>query len=185
MYKFFKRLIDLILGIIIGILLTPFMIVTYIVLKIDLGGKTFFKQERIGLNMTPFICYKFKSMKDDTTLAHNDRITRVSQVIRHSGLDELPQIFNIIKGDMSFVGPRPLMTNDKTMPEYFLDKKRYNVKPGVFGLAQYHGRRYITNEDKFKYDMEYVDKASLFLDFKLFFMCIYQVISQFLRIYKK
>ena len=121
MYKNVKRLIDFFLGLIILALIWPIIIIVYIILKIDLGGKIIFKQERLGLNMKPFIIYKFKSMKDDTTLSHNERITKVSFWLRRSGLDELPNIFNIIKGDMSFVGPRALMAHDDTMPKEFLN----------------------------------------------------------------
>lgn len=178
MYKIIKRFLDLLLGLIVLVLISPFLILVYIVLKIDIGGKIIFKQERFGLNMEPFVLYKFKSMLDDTTLAHDDRITKVSLWIRRLGLDELPNIFNIIKGDISFVGPRPLMTNDDTMPDYAYDKKRYSVKPGLFGLAQYKGRRNINTKNKIKYDLEYVDNISFWLDFKLLFLSIFEVISE-------
>lgn len=117
-------------------------------------------------------------MKEDTSLSHDDRITKVGLWIRRLGLDELPNIFNIIKGDISFVGPRPLMTNDDTMPDYALNPKRYIVKPGLFGLAQYKGRRNINTKNKIKYDLEYVDKISFILDLKLLFLSIFEVISE-------
>src|SRR5574344_392529 len=185
MYKYIKRLIDLILSIIITIIISPLLLITYLILTIDLGGNIIFKQERIGLNMKNFVIYKFKSMLDDTTLSHDARITKVCLWIRRFGLDELPNIFNIIKGDMSFVGPRPLMAHDETMPKEAFNIKRYTVKPGVFGLAQYHGRRNITTEKKLKYDLEYAKNESFILDFKLFFMSIYEVIKENINFIKK
>lgn len=185
MYKYVKRFIDIVLGIFILLLIWPIIVVIYIILKIDLDGKIIFKQERLGLNMKPFTIYKFKSMLDDTSLSHDERITKCSFVIRRSGMDELPNLFNIIKGDMSFVGPRALMAVDKTMPKEFLNPKRYTVKPGVFGLAQYHGRRNITNSRKLKYDLEYADRECFSLDFKLFFLSIFEVIGEMISYVKK
>ena len=96
MYKYVKRFIDIVLGIFILLLIWPIIVVIYIILKIDLGGKIIFKQERLGLNMKPFTIYKFKSMLDDTSLSHDERITKCSFVIRRSGMDELPNLFNMI-----------------------------------------------------------------------------------------
>jgi lipopolysaccharide/colanic/teichoic acid biosynthesis glycosyltransferase len=178
MYKYVKRFIDIILSLILIVLLLPLMIIVYIILKLELGGKIIFKQERFGLNKKVFTIYKFKSMKEDTTLSYDERITKTCLWIRRSGVDELPNIFNILKGDMSFVGPRPLMAHDDSMPEIAYNPKRYKVKPGVFGLAQYHGIRKINTTAKINYDLEYVDKESFSLDFKLFFLTIYEVIRE-------
>lgn len=185
MYKYIKRIIDIILSLLLIILLLPILLIVYLILKFDIGGKIIFKQERFGLNKKIFILYKFKSMKDDQTLSHDERITKTCLWIRRSGLDELPNIFNILKGDMSFVGPRPLMAHDDTMPKSAYNPKRYEVKPGVFGLAQYHGRRSITTSAKLKYDLEYVDQISFWLDFKLFFLTIFEVIGEIISFMKK
>ncbi len=184
MYKYIKRLIDIILAIVILVLVLPVMLIIYLILKINLKGKTLFKQERIGQYKKPYIMYKFKTMKDDTSLPRAERITKTSKIIRHSGLDELPQLINIIKGDMSFIGPRPFMTNDD-LPENSYNPKRYLVKPGVFGYAQAHGRRYITHDEKIINDLKYIDKISFRTDFILFFKTIFIVLSQFLDVFKK
>ena len=183
MYKYVKRLFDIIFGIIILILVFPIMIIVYLILKIDLKGKTIFKQERIGQYKKPYIMYKFKTMKDNRNLPKEKRVTKISKIIRHSGLDELPQLINIIKGDMSFIGPRPFMTNDK-LPENSYNPKRYLVRPGVFGNAQASGRRYITHNEKIRNDLIYVDEISFKTDFKLFFKTIYVVLSQFRDVFK-
>ncbi|MDD2409238.1 MAG: sugar transferase [Bacilli bacterium] len=182
MYKYIKRLLDFIMALIFLIILFPLMVIIFLILKINLKGKTIFKQERMGLYKKPFIIYKFKSMKDDITLNRDQRITKVSKVIRQSGLDELPQLFNIIKGDMSFIGPRPFMTKDK-LPKNSYNPKRYLVKPGVFGYAQSEGRRYSTHDNKIKNDLKYVDEISFKIDIKLFFKSILIVIIQFFDLF--
>lgn len=182
MYKYIKTILDFTLAIILLIILFPLIVITYIILKIDLKGKIFFKQERIGLNKKPFIIYKFKSMKDNKNLKREDRITKVGKVIRQTGLDELPQLINILKGEMSFVGPRPFMTHDN-LPENSYNPKRYLVKPGVFGYAQSKVRRYSTHDDKIAYDLKYVDEISFTTDLILFFKSVFIVIIQFFDLF--
>lgn len=183
MYKYIKRILDLILALIFLIILSPLMIMIYLILKMNLKGKTIYKQERMGIYKKPFIMYKFKSMKDDINLPRIDRITKTSRIIRQSGLDELPQLINILKGDMSFIGPRPFMTNDN-LPKNSYNPKRYLVKPGVFGYAQSKGRRYSTHNNKIENDLKYVDEISFMTDLKLFFKTIFVVIAQFFDIFK-
>lgn len=182
MYKYIKRLLDFTFALFLLIILLPLMIIIFLILKIDLKGKTIYKQERMGINKKPFIMYKFKSMKDEVTLPRLERITKVSRIIRQSGIDELPQLINILKGDMSFIGPRPFMTNDN-LPKNSYNPKRYLVKPGVFGYAQSEGRRYSTHDNKIKNDLKYVDEISFKTDIKLFFKSILIVIIQFFDLF--
>jgi len=167
----------------IGLILTfPLMVITYIIIRIYIGKPVFFAQKRPGVDEKIFTIYKFRTMTDDRDSSGNllpdeDRLKGVGKLIRSLSLDELPQLFNVIKGEMSIVGPRPLLIeylplyNDK-------QKRRHNVKPGITGLAQIKGRNSISWKEKFDYDIEYVDKIGLWLDIKIIYWTIIKVIKK-------
>jgi len=178
MYKYIKRGFDFGASLCLIIVLSPFLLILYTLLRINVGGAPgFYLQPRYGIKKTPFVMYKFKTMIDDHSLDDALRVTKFSTFVRNTGLDELPQLFNILKGDMSFVGPRPFMIND-VLPKNSYNPKRYLVKPGVFGLAQANGRRYVTHNQKIAWDLEYVDRISFMTDLKVFFKSIWVVIIQ-------
>ncbi|HIU64735.1 MAG TPA: sugar transferase [Candidatus Avacidaminococcus intestinavium] len=172
MYKnYFKRLIDIILSFLAIIILLPILILFFLLIKIKLGSPVFFKQERPGLNGHIFYIYKFRTMSDardnDGNLLPNEqRLTRFGRIIRSTSIDELPELINILNGDMSIVGPRPLLV--KYLPLYNeAQKRRHDVRPGLTGLAQINGRNALTWEEKFQYDIEYVDNITFLGDIKI------------------
>ena len=181
MYTYVKRFIDIIGSIVFMIIFSPLMLVIYIMLKINLGGKMVYKQERYGLNRKVFNIYKFKTMHDDHSIEHNLRLTKFSEFVRKTGLDELPQLLNIFKGEMSLIGPRPFMVHDPSLPDSAHHPKRYKVKPGVLGMAQAKGRRWSTHDEKMMWDLKYVDEISFWTDFKLFFSSIRVVFIQLFK----
>ncbi|SFC21414.1 Sugar transferase involved in LPS biosynthesis (colanic, teichoic acid) [Flagellimonas taeanensis] len=166
-----KRSLDFLIALFGIILLSPFFIVITIALWIDFQGNPFFRQDRPGKNEKIFNILKFKTMndkKDDdgNLLPDNQRITKMGRLIRKTSLDEIPQLFNILMGDMSLVGPRPLRTF--YLPYYNeVEKLRHTVRPGITGLAQISGRNYLTWEERFGMDVEYVRNMSLSMDFKI------------------
>jgi lipopolysaccharide/colanic/teichoic acid biosynthesis glycosyltransferase len=166
-----KRSLDFLTSLFGILLLSPFFIVITIVLWIDFKGNPFFKQDRPGKDEKIFTILKFKTMNDkrDKTgnlLPDNQRITKMGRLIRKTSLDEIPQLFNILMGDMSLVGPRPLRTF--YLPYYNeVEKLRHTVRPGITGLAQISGRNYLTWEERFGMDVEYVRNMSLSMDFKI------------------
>ena len=160
--KYIKRLLDIIISFILIVILFPIFVIMFIITKLEFSGKAIFKQERIGLNEKTYTIYKFKTMKDDTK-----EVTKLSRFIRRVGLDELPQLFNVLKGDMSLIGPRPFIVDDPLPIMY--DKKRHTVKPGITGLSQVSGRREITHKRKLELDNEYVNNISFKLDLYIFF----------------
>lgn len=182
MYIRIKRVLDLILAIIILIFLAIPMILVAIAIKLEDGGPVIYKSKRMGKGMKIFNTYKFRSMKTGRTeleslLTHDEMVTKVGRFIRKTSLDELPQIFNIIKGEMSFIGPRPWI------PEYyewFTDeqKRRVDILPGISGLAQTKGRNGISIFKKIDYDLEYIEKISFKQDCKLLFESILAVFSK-------
>lgn len=171
-----KRLVDILISLIALIILSPiFLIVAYKVRK-NLGSPIFFYQERPGKNGKLFKMIKFRSMKDafdgdGNPLPDEKRITPFGQKLRSTTLDEMPQLFNVLKGDMSIVGPRPQLAEflDHYTPEQM---RRHEVKPGMTGLAQVNGRNNLDWEDKFKLDIEYVETHNVFLDFKIMFKTV-------------
>lgn len=187
MYRVIKRIIDFIFSVIMLILLAPIMIIISIIIKFDSNGPIIFKQERIGKDGVSFTIYKFRTMvvnaeKIGTGLdsyENDNRVTKVGKILRNTSLDEIPQIFNILKGDMSFIGPRPPVTyHPYEYAEYPEEiKKRFSVKPGVTGYAQINGRNELTWSEKFKYDLYYVDNISFILDFKILLLTILKVIK--------
>lgn len=183
MYKnVIKRVCDLILALLLLVLAFIPMIIVAICIKIEDGGPIIYKSKRVGKNCKVFNVYKFRSMKVDrqelhSNLSHEQMVTRVGKVIRKTSLDELPQLINILKGEMSFIGPRPWI------PEYyewFTDeqKKRNNVLPGISGLAQVKGRNGISIFKKIEYDLYYVEHISMWLDIKIVFETIVQVFKK-------
>ena len=178
---FIKPLGDLIISLLLLIILSPIIILTAILLIAN-NGKIFFFQQRPGLNSKPFKIVKFKTMRDafdnyGVPLPDDVRLTRVGSIVRSASLDELLQLINVLKGDMSLVGPRPLLMQYLT--RYNTEQaKRHNVKPGITGWAQVNGRNAISWEQKFKLDIEYVEKQSFALDLKILWMTLLNVLQR-------
>ena len=180
MYKIFiKPAIDFLLALIILCLIWPALILLAVILSIQNLGTPFFKQIRPGKNGKLFTIYKFKTMRDTrddqgNLLPDNQRLTAIGKIVRKLSLDELPQLWNILKGEMSFVGPRPLLP--EYLPLYNLEQqKRHWVKPGITGWAQVNGRNAISWQQKFEYDKWYVEHQSFKLDIKILFMTINKI----------
>jgi len=176
-----KRLSDLLVGLSgLLILFLPIIIIS-ILIKLTSGGPIFFRQARPGKDGTIFYLYKFRTMKDlrndkGEIAPDEKRITKVGKLLRQLSLDELPELFNILKGDMSIVGPRPLLV--KYLDRYSSEQaRRHEVKPGITGWAQVNGRNAITWEEKFRYDLWYIDNWSLWLDIKIIFLTIIKAIK--------
>ena len=182
MYKsYLKNIIDLFCGLFIFILLIPILIILSILVFLSIGSPIFFKQERIGKNNKPFIMYKFRTIREpkdgENRLSSDaDRVTKVGAFLRKTSLDELPEIINVIKGEMSLVGPRPLL--DLHL-ELFNDQqlKRHDVKPGMTGLAQVMGRQSLSFTQRTDLDVKYVDNLSLWLDIKIIIKTVLVVLG--------
>ena len=180
--KYVKHFFDFILSLIAIIILSPIYIVVAILVKIKLGSPIIFTQERPGKNEKIFKMYKFRSMtskKDENgnLLPDEVRLTSFGKKLRSTSLDELPELFNILKGDMSIVGPRPLLV--KYLPLYNeIQKHRHDVKPGLTGWAQVNGRNALSWEEKFQYDVEYTEKCSFFMDLKILLMTVKSVLKK-------
>ena len=183
MYRhFIKPFCDFFLAFLLLIILSPIILLTAILLLITNNGKIFFFQQRPGLNSKPFEIIKFKTMRDafdndGVPLSDDIRLTRFGSIVRSASLDELLQLINVLKGNMSLVGPRPLLM--QYLPRYSPEQaKRHNVKPGITGWAQVNGRNAISWEQKFKLDVEYVEKQSFILDLKILWMTFLNVIQR-------
>lgn len=181
MYRFFlKRLIDFFLSLIILILVSPIILAFTIILYFVNDGEPFFFQERPGFKARSFKVIKFRSMnnkKDENgvLLPDNIRLTQMGKLVRQTSIDELPQLINVLKGDMSLVGPRPLLF--KYIPLYSEEqKRRHDVRPGITGLAQVSGRNSISWTEKFSHDVYYVDNLSFLLDIKILFLTLKKVL---------
>ncbi|HZK33920.1 MAG TPA: sugar transferase [Bacillota bacterium] len=180
--KHIKRLLDVVLSFIAIIVLSPLLLSIAVLVRVKLGGLVIFKQERPGLNGKIFTMYKFRTMTNDKNekgklLANEDRLTKFGRILRATSLDELPGLFNILKGDMSFIGPRPLLV--EYLPLYNdQQKRRHIVKPGLSGLAQVNGRNAISWEEKFDLDLKYIDNISFSLDLKLVFQTFFKVFKR-------
>lgn len=183
MYKtFIKPIADYLISFILLVMLSPFILITILLLLIANKGSVFFLQMRPGLNAQPFKIIKFKTMRDafdeyGRPLPDAIRLTKVGRFIRATSLDEVLQLINVLKGEMSLIGPRPLLMQylERYTPE---QARRHQVKPGITGLAQVNGRNAISWEEKFKYDIEYVDKQSFLLDIKILCMTFVNVLQQ-------
>lgn len=166
--KYIKRLLDRFLAIIAIVILSPVLFIVAVLVRFKLGSPVLFTQDRPGLNGKIFRMYKFRSMtnkkdKDGKLLSDDERLTSFGRILRSTSLDELPELFNIAKGDMAIIGPRPLLV--EYLPYYTEEEKhRHDVKPGLSGLAQVHGRNAISWEEKFAWDLKYVNKITFFGD---------------------
>ena len=180
--KYIKRLMDIILSFIAIIVLLPVFLVVGVLVRIKLGSPVLFKQKRPGLNEKIFTLYKFRTMTDKKDengelLPDSERLTRFGKILRSTSLDELPELFNILIGDMSIVGPRPQLIKDMV----FMSQKqrlRHNAMPGLTGLAQIKGRNEISWEEKLNYDIQYVSKISFVLDVKIICKTITSVMKR-------
>lgn len=180
--KYIKRILDFLFSLIAIIILSPILLIVAIIVRIKLGTPIIFKQSRPGLNEKIFTLYKFRTMTDKTDengkiLPDSERMTKFGKLLRKTSIDELPELINILKGDMSFVGPRPLLV------EYLKlyneeQRKRHLVKPGLTGLAQIHGRNLASWQEKFKWDLEYIENISFKLDVSIFFKTIVKVLKK-------
>jgi undecaprenyl phosphate N,N'-diacetylbacillosamine 1-phosphate transferase len=174
--KYIKRPMDFILSLCAIVVLAPVLLIIAIMVRVKLGSPVLFKQKRPGLNEKIFTLYKFRTMTDERDengelLPDDIRLTRFGKFLRSTSLDELPELFNIIKGDMSIVGPRPLLI--QYLPLYDdHQKRRHEVRPGLSGHAQVNGRNAISWEDKFELDVEYVDNVSFIGDWKIIFLTL-------------
>lgn len=181
--KYIKRLLDSVFSLLALLLLSPFLLIVALWLHFaNKGAGAFFSQERPGKDEKIFRLYKFKSMTDERDADGNllpdaQRLTPIGRFIRKTSIDELPQLWNVLKGDMSFIGPRPLLK--KYLPLYSVEQsRRHIVRPGITGWAQINGRNAIGWNQKFRYDVWYVDHISLLLDAKIFFTTIMNVLKR-------
>ena len=183
MYRcYIKSLIDILISFIIFVIILPVLIIVTFLLFFANQGKPFFIQLRPGKNGELFKIIKFKTMNDKKDnngklLPDVDRLTKIGKLVRKTSIDEIPQLFNVLKGEMSLIGPRPLL------PEYLplfdeFQKRRHEVKPGITGLAQVNGRNTISWQQKFEYDVRYVANLSFLLDCKIVFLTIKKVINR-------
>lgn len=183
MYKlFFKRIIDIFLSVIFILLFWWLYIIIVILVRRKLGSPVIFRQKRPGLNEKIFTMYKFKTMTDKkdengNLLPDKDRLTKFGKFLRSTSLDEIPELLNVLKGEMSLVGPRPLLV--EYLSKYTKEeKRRHEVRPGITGFAQVNGRNNTTWEERFKNDIYYVENISFLLDIKI-------IIKTFLKVIKK
>jgi sugar transferase EpsL len=177
-----KRTCDIVGAAVVLILMTPVMILTGLLILVFMGRPVFFRQERPGLHGEPFTLHKFRTMKDERDaegrpLGDELRLTRLGRVLRSSSIDELPTLLNVLKGEMSLVGPRPLLT--EYLPLYDVEQsRRHEVKPGITGLAQVMGRNAIPWERKFELDVWYVEHRTLALDMRILFKTLANVFKR-------
>lgn len=180
--KYIKRILDLILSLMALILLMPLMIIIGILVRINLGSPIIFKQKRPGKNEKIFTLYKFRTMTDKRDIDGNllpdeYRLTKFGKFLRSTSLDELPELINIIKGDMAIVGPRPLLV--EYLPYYTEEEKhRHDVRPGLTGLAQVNGRNLLEWDERLKKDLEYINSISVKNDLFIIFRTIINVIKR-------
>ncbi|TQO58797.1 sugar transferase [Paraclostridium bifermentans] len=182
MQKFIKRAIDILGSSLGGLLISPILIIIAILIRIKLGSPIFFTQDRVGKDGKVFKIVKFRTMleaydKFGELLSDKERVTSFGNFLRSTSLDELPELINVLKGDMSLVGPRPLLVEYIGLysKEQF---RRHEVRPGMTGWAQVNGRNNLNWDDKFKMDVEYVDNVNLLLDIKILFLTIFKVLKR-------
>jgi Bacterial sugar transferase. len=174
--------LDIILSLIAIIVLSPVILIVAVLVKINMGSPVIFRQNRPGLNEEIFTMYKFRTMTDErdengNLLPNEKRLTPFGKFLRSTSLDELPELINILKGDMSIVGPRPLLV--KYLPLYNdLQRRRHEVRPGLTGLAEVKGRDELSWDERFRYDIYYVDNISLLLDFKIILKTVVVVLQR-------
>lgn len=185
--KAVKRLLDLFMATVILIICSPVMLIVMLLIKIESPGSAVFKQERIGKNGRVFTMYKFRSMKQNSEHTGSGvysgkgdaRVTRLGKVLRATSIDELPQLINIFRGDMSFIGPRPPLTYHPWNWEEYTDeqKRMFEIRPGLTGWAQVHGRRNVEWNERIRLNVWYVDNMSFCLDVKIIFLTIGKVFT--------
>lgn len=180
--KFFKRFLDIIISLIFILCFWWLYIVIAILVRIKLGSPVLFKQDRPGLNEKIFKMYKFRTMtdekdKDGNLLPDTDRLTKFGKFLRSTSLDEIPELWNVLKGEMSLVGPRPLLVSYLTKYNEY-EKRRHEVRPGITGWAQINGRNNTTWEERFKNDIYYVESISFKLDLKIIIKTILKVLKR-------
>lgn len=182
MQKFIKRAIDILGSFLGGLLISPILIIIAILIRVKLGSPIFFTQDRVGKDGKVFKIVKFRTMleaydKFGEPLSDKKRVTSFGNFLRSTSLDELPELINVLKGDMSLVGPRPLLVEyiDLYSKEQF---RRHEVRPGMTGWAQVNGRNSLDWDEKFKMDVEYVDNVNLLLDIKILFLTIFKVLKR-------
>lgn len=181
-YKYIKRILDIISSLLAIIILSPLLAVTAVLVKTKLGSPVLFKQERPGKDEKIFTLMKFRTMTDERDengelLPDEVRLTKFGKFLRSTSIDELPELFNILKGDMSVIGPRPLLV--EYIPRYNEHQhRRHEVRPGLSGWAQVNGRNTVSWEDKFDMDVYYVDNYSLAMDVKILFMTVLNVLKR-------
>jgi lipopolysaccharide/colanic/teichoic acid biosynthesis glycosyltransferase len=175
--RYVKRLFDVIFALVFLFLLLPLLFVTALAVRLSIGSPVIFRQARGGIGGREFMILKFRTMtdkrgEDGEVLPDTERLTRFGRFLRRTSIDELPQLVNILKGDMSFVGPRPQLA--EFLPHYTeAESVRHSVRPGLTGLAQVNGRNSLPWKKRFEYDIEYAKKASLFLDVKIIFLTLF------------
>lgn len=181
-YKYIKRILDIISSLLAIIILSPLLAVTAVLVKTKLGSPVLFRQERPGKDEKIFTLMKFRTMTDERDengelLPDEVRLTKFGKFLRSTSIDELPELFNILKGDMSVIGPRPLLV--EYIPRYNEHQhRRHEVRPGLSGWAQVNGRNSISWEEKFDLDVEYVDNYSFAMDVKILFMTVLNVLKK-------
>ena len=180
--KFVKRFLDIFISLTAIVLLSPLLLLLWILVRSKLGKPALFTQQRPGKNEKIFKLYKFRSMTDERDdkgelLPDEVRLTSFGKLLRASSLDELPELFNILKGDMSLIGPRPLLV--RYLPYYTSQERhRHDVRPGLTGLAQVNGRNALGWEERFAYDLEYVNHLTFGMDLKIIFMTVKMVLKR-------
>ena len=180
--RYVKRILDIVLSLSAIIILSPVLLILYILVKVKLGSPVLFKQERPGKDEKIFTLCKFRTMTDKRgadgeLLPDEERLTKFGKKLRSTSLDELPELFNILKGEMSIIGPRPLLVRYLSRYNEF-QRHRHDVRPGLTGLAQINGRNAITWEQKFAYDVEYVNNLSFALDLHILFGTVRAVLRR-------
>ena len=181
-YKYIKRILDIISSLLAIIILSPLLAVTAVLVKTKLGSPVLFKQERPGKDEKIFTLMKFRTMTDERDengelLPDEVRLTKFGKFLRSTSIDELPELFNILKGDMSVIGPRPLLV--EYIPRYNEHQhRRHEVRPGLSGWAQVNGRNTVSWDDKFDMDVHYVDNYSFAMDVKILFMTVLNVLKK-------
>lgn len=185
--KYIKRALDLILSLLAIVVLSPIMLITFIAIKLETKGPAIFSQTRLGAGGKEFKIYKFRSMVDGSEHTgsgvysdKNDaRVTKVGKIIRATSIDELPQLFNILKGDMALIGPRPPLTYHPWPIDEYSDEqlRMFEVRPGITGWAQVNGRKNVEWNRRIELNVWYVDNVSFALDIKIFFMTVFKVFT--------
>lgn len=181
--RYVKRTLDFIFALILIFFTLLPMFVIAVIIRSESSGNAFFKQKRMGLGGRIFICYKFRTMYKSApsnmpaaNFSNRDRyITRVGCILRKTSLDELPQLFNVLKGDMSLVGPRPLICEEQDVHKERMEKGIYRLRPGITGMAQINGRNLLKDDEKIKNDAYYLENVRIWLDVKIFFKTFFKV----------